>query len=349
MMKLYFLCVFLLSDQIEVYVILLLYLHYDPPPGGIQLISKLDRERQSAHSFVVFATDKGTPPLRGNTTIHVTVLDAIDSKPYFSPTVETIDVLENVTLHQGVYQVKAVDPDLNDVISYKITNASHPGVFDLDAKSGQLKIAKALDREATSSYRLEIQAMDSAGLTSALNGLLLKVNVIDVNDHAPVFVTTQCFTEMTHDYPDKSIIFILNARDSDAPGVNSDLTYSLSSNTQGVLSIDPIKGIITKNGDFLSLVGRTLTFTAQASDNGAPKLSKSLSCSVSVLPVNEDAPKFPQSVYSLSVREDFKVGNVLATYVATGKSGTTLTYSLFGGQDLFKIYPQNVSLAIWFF
>ena len=291
----------------------------------------------------MFATDKGTPPLRGNTTIHVTVLDAIDFKPYFSPTVKTIDVLENITLQQSVYQIKAVDSDLNDVINYQITNSSHVGVFELDTKSGELKVLKALDREETSVYRLEIQATDSAGLTSAKDGLVLTVNVVDVNDHAPVFVTTRCNTEVTHNYPDKSIIFILNARDSDAPGVNSDLTYSLSSNTQGVLSIDPVKGIITKTGDFSSLVGGDFTFTAHVSDNGAPKLSESLSCSVNVLPVNEDAPKFPKSVYGLSVREDFKVGNILATYVATGKSGTTLSYSLLGGQDLFKIYPQNVS------
>ena len=291
----------------------------------------------------MLATDKGTPPLRGNVTIHVTVLDAIDSKPYFLPTMESIDVLENATSSQTVYQVRALDPDLNDVIYYVMTNSSHAGVFDLDRKSGELKIVKKLDRELTSFYRLEFQAVDSAGLASARDGLVLTINVVDVNDHEPVFVTTQCFTEVTHDYPNKSIIFILHAQDSDAPGVNSDLTYSLSSNVEGVLSIDPVKGVITKIGDFSPFSRSYVNFTARVSDNGAPKLSKSLSCSVQVLPVNENAPKFPKTVYSLTVREDFNVGDILATYEATGNS-VPITYSLFGGQDLFKIYPESVSL-----
>ena len=282
--------------------------------------------------------------MSGNATVVVSVLDQIDTPPYFNPAVVLVDVLENATLNHVVYKLEARDEDINDAIHYVMTNASkHSGMFELNAISGELKLAKPLDREMNSSYRLEFRAVDLAGLTSSANGgnLVLTVNVIDVNDHKPEFVTTRCQTEVTFDYPNKSIIFILNALDKDAPGPNSAITYSLSSNTAGVLTIDNTTGVITKTGDFSQFITNgALNFVAHVSDNGAPKLTQTLACTVEVLPVNDKAPKFPKTVYALTVREDFSVGNIIETYQATGNSA--LTYSLLGGQDLFKIYPQNV-------
>ena len=288
----------------------------------------------------MLATDKGTPPLSGNITININVRDAIDSPPFFTPSIDTVNVLENSTIDQTIFTIKAKDLDLNDVVSYNITYSSHGGQFKINPTTGDVQLAKSLDRESVSFYRIEFQATDSAGLKSASDGLIINVNIIDVNDHAPEFLNSQCLTEVTDAYPDQAIMFILNARDLDV-GVNADLTFSLSSDVTGLLAIDPKKGIVTKNGDFAPHVSKMINFTAHVSDNGVPKLSKSLSCSVKVLPTNANAPKFPKTVYQLTVREDFSVGDILESYLATGQS--SVTYTLFGGQDTFKVYPLNVS------
>ena len=60
-----------------------------------------------------------------------------------------------------------------------------------------------------------------------------------------------------------------------------------------------------------------------------------------ILAANEDAPKFEKTVHEITVREDFKVGNILHTFPATGQSA--LKYKLIGGHELFKVYPNNVS------
>eukprot|EP00111_Clytia_hemisphaerica_P005933 TCONS_00017188-protein len=313
----------------------------DQSSGSIQLISQLDRERQSSHSIIVLATDKGTPSLSGNVTVNINVLDAIDSPPFFTPSTDTVDVLENSTIDQTIFTIKAKDLDLNDVVKYNIAYSSHAGQFKINPTTGDVQLAKPLDRESVSFYRVEFQATDSAGLKSALDGLVINVNIIDINDHAPEFLNSQCLTEVTDGYPDKAILFILNARDLDS-GVNAELTYSLSSDINGLLSIDPKKGIVTKNGNFTPRVSKMINFTAHVTDNGVPKLSESLSCSVKVLPTNVNAPKFEKTVYQLTVREDFSVGDILESYLVTGQS--SVTYTLFGGQDTFKVYSLNGSV-----
>lgn len=308
--------------------------------GNIQLISELDRERRSSYSIVVVASDKGSPPLSSAIPISITVQDAIDSPPYFQPLVQTIDILENAVVNSVIFTISARDDDLNDTITYNMTYASRNDTFLLDGLTGDVKLLKTLDRETELFYRLRFKATDSVGLVSDNDGLVVELNVIDVNDHVPFFLNEQCSTEVTQDYPDRSIIFIVNAQDNDA-GRNAELTYDLSANAISTFAIDPKLGVVTKSGSFSPFVSSSIDFNVTVSDNGSPKLSSSISCSVKVLETNKDAPKFSQTVYNVTVPENTPVGEIMQTFQASGKS--QLSYKLIGGQGLLKIFPQNVS------
>ena len=60
----------------------------------------------------------------------------------------------------------ASDPDGSDTVSYSLSNDAG-GLFAIDAVSGVVTVAGSLDREAASSYDIEVTATSSDGSTSS--------------------------------------------------------------------------------------------------------------------------------------------------------------------------------------
>ena len=65
------------------------------------------------------------------------------------------------------------------------------GAFDIDASSGEIRVAGRLDRELRASWQLMVTA-DNAGFAESTSSVPLSVSVDDVNDHSPTvrFPTT---------------------------------------------------------------------------------------------------------------------------------------------------------------
>jgi len=58
--------------------------------------------------------------------------------------------------------------------------------FDIDRHSGNLVVARLLDREVQSEFRLEIRALDTtASNNPQSSAITVKIEVADVNDNAP--------------------------------------------------------------------------------------------------------------------------------------------------------------------
>ena len=70
------------------------------------------------------------------------------------------------------------------------------------------------------------------------------------------------------------------------------------------------------------------SLTLIASDHGQqPKpFSTSIQLDIRILSLNESIPNFPQSVYSIDVREDVLVGSSLLTVTATSENPSIVTY-----------------------
>lgn len=83
-----------------------------------------------------------------------------------------------------VTQVTANDVDLSSTITYSLSaKGSTRSPFAIDKYTGVVTLTQALDYEEQAEYTLTVVASDSLHQTSGE----VKVQVLDVNDNAPVF------------------------------------------------------------------------------------------------------------------------------------------------------------------
>ena len=105
----------------------------------------------------------------------------------------------------------------------------------------KLKANEALDYEAGSSVTLSVSIKNDEGTTTETE--TMRVNVIDVNEYAPVFGMDSYSAEIAKTATKKSAIVSASATDADT---NDTLTYSIKSgNSTGLFTIDADSGNIT--------------------------------------------------------------------------------------------------------
>ena len=65
----------------------------------LELLSPLDREAKENYTMTLKATDGGRPPLSGNATVLLRVLDSNDHNPVFEQVIHVLDIITHITLH----------------------------------------------------------------------------------------------------------------------------------------------------------------------------------------------------------------------------------------------------------
>ncbi|XP_053309593.1 cadherin-22 isoform X2 [Spea bombifrons] len=161
----------------------------------LSILQSLDFETQKEHSLVLEAqnrfvdprfTDLGT--FRDQAIVKVSVLD-VDEPPRFEPLDGVIEVSEDAHIGSVIGAVTAVDPDkANNPIRYSLNGSLDEDIFDIDNESGEIRIAKALDRETSGWHNLTVQARE-AGDPLKMTVLPLRIRILDVNDNPPELAT----------------------------------------------------------------------------------------------------------------------------------------------------------------
>lgn len=129
---------------------------------------------------------------------------------------------------------------INRKIHYHLANNGE-NYFEIDSKSGLVRLTKTLDREKQAIYTLTVNAVDQ-GIPQMWNTTLLQVFVLDINDNPPEFVSRSYFVNIPEDTTVGSEIVHVSATSLDA-GVNSEIVYTiLEGNEYGKFFIDPTTG-----------------------------------------------------------------------------------------------------------
>lgn len=121
-------------------------------------------------NFTLFvrATDGGDPPRSSREKFVICVTDIVnDYIPVFvkPPLNKTILIPEDAKLGSTVLEVLAMHhKDYNSEIRYrfKLLGNGHYRTFAINDKTGVITLAKSLDREAQSSYEIQVEAFDSS-------------------------------------------------------------------------------------------------------------------------------------------------------------------------------------------
>ncbi|XP_046955820.1 protocadherin beta-4 [Lynx rufus] len=296
----------------------------------------LDREEQPAFSLTLLALDGGSPPKSGTITVRILITDVNDNAPEFVHTPYEVQVLENSSLDSPVLSVSAKDIDSGNFgsVSYGFFQVSDEikQTFSINEVTGEIRLTKKLDFEHIKSYHVEIEAIDGGGLSG--KGTVV-IHVVDVNDNAPELTISSLTNSIPENAPE-TVVSIFRIRDRDS-GDNGKMICSIPDNLPFLLkpTFKNFYTLVTESPlDRESRAEYNITITV--TDLGTPRLKTQHNITVTVSDVNDNAPAFSQTTYTLRVRENnspaLHIGSVSATDRDSG-ANAQVTYSLLPPAD----------------
>lgn len=300
--------------------------------------------------------------------VTVNVQDANDNSPYFVTDQFTIQIPESVSANTVIQTITATDrdSDLYGEISYTLSGFEAKK-FKLNTRTGEIMIAdcgqpQCLDYESESAYSLTYEARDGGGKFATAS---LIIEVLDTNDHAPVFSEKIYRRELITDNLNQKQNYIspplvVKAKDNDGPnnGGKGNVRYSINHSNLTGLTVDSITGqvFLSKELDIKKLVPKTsvdrrIAFQAEviATDNGPQPLSATASIILTVKGDRDGAPRFISEPYRVTVREDQKPDLTIFKVEAIDPDGkdSQLRYSVGNDKNsLVNINPTTGELSI---
>ncbi|KAJ7421755.1 hypothetical protein WISP_41297 [Willisornis vidua] len=322
--------------------------HLNPSTGALSIVRALNREEVAQHNLTVVAMDHGFPRRSATQLLTVLVLDVNDEAPAFEKPEYEAHVMENLPAGSPVLQVLATDRDLgedtgkgaNGQVSY---GGLSGGPFSIHPETGLIVTTRPLDREEQEQHVLTVYARD-AGLPPSLAKATVRITVGDENDHTPHLESESCSVEVPENQS-RVALYTLRATDPDG-GENGRLEYQVADGDPGQdFSLDPISGVLstTRALDREQVASYSLTVVVQ--DHGSPPRSATMSVSVQVLDLNDNAPSFAQATYTVEVPEDLPVGALVLQLVAEDPDeGTNGQVSYYLGNEslgMFQVEPES--------
>ena len=295
----------------------------------------LDREKQSVFNLVITAVDGGHPEKTGTTSVLLRVMDVNDNAPVFDQPIKTVSLLENSSPGTLVTRLNASDADdhLNGKISFhfsKYTSESVVKLFSLNPQTGEILVKGEVDYEVTDIYDITVQARDRG--TPALEGSChVKVQIVDVNDNSPVISINSVTKIIQEDVESGTVVALISIRDEDA-GQNGEVIVQIPPGLPFRL-ISPFEGHYTlvTDGPLDRETESEYNITLTVSDAGSPPRSAQQSFVVSLSDVNDNAPFFSKSSYSVDIAENNAPGALLLTVSASDRDSgqnARLSFSL---------------------
>ncbi|XP_026186700.1 protocadherin gamma-A5-like [Mastacembelus armatus] len=275
----------------------------------LYLSNALDREKEEKLLLTLTALDGGEPQRSGTLKIHVTVRDTNDNAPVFSQSVFKASVKENVPKGTLVVTLSATDADegMNGRVTYHFNrmSSSVAELFHLDENSGDLTVNAMIDYEENKIYEIGVQAKDQGGQSTSANVI---IEVIDVNDNAPVITLTSFSNVIAEDSPSGTTVAIINVKDLDSGkngkvdcSVNGNIPFTIHSSLKNYYTL-VTNGVLDRERN----PGYNITFTAV--DEGSPQLSTNKTIALRVSDVNDNAPVFEQNYYEANIMENNSPG-----------------------------------------
>ncbi|XP_008408015.1 cadherin EGF LAG seven-pass G-type receptor 2 isoform X5 [Poecilia reticulata] len=320
----------------------------DSRSGVIRTKGLVDREEVESYMLLVEANDQGRDPGPRSATasVYIVVEDDNDNAPQFSEKRYVVQVPEDMTPNTEILQVTATDQDRgsNAVVHFSIMSGNTRGQFYIDAQTGKMDLVSHLDYEANKEYTLRIRAQDGGRPPLSNISGLVTVQVLDINDNAPIFVSTPFQATVLENVPLGYSIIHIQAVDADS-GENSRLEYRLTETTPHFpFAINNSTGWIIVAAELDRESVDFYNFGVEACDHGYPVMSSSASISMTILDVNDNNPEFTQKAYYMRLNEDAAVGTSVVTVSAVDQDiNSVVTYQISSGntRNRFSITSQS--------
>ncbi|KAM9733934.1 protocadherin Fat 3a [Menidia menidia] len=292
------------------------------PLSGIVFVTNSTFAQERFH-FRVSVSDG-----KFSSTALVTILihEAQDSDLSFTHNVYLSSVIENVSNITEVAVVTAVGNHLNEPLEYTLLNAGTH--FRIRPTSGVIQTTGIpFDREEREMYELIVEAKREQDHLRVARAMV-KVQVEDINDNAPVFLGLPYYAAVQVDAKPGSNIFKVLAVDGDK-GVNGMVSYHLK-HDHDHFDINQQTGSLSLKRSFDSdLSSAEYMIVILAEDGGYQPLSSTVEFPITV--VNKAMPVFGKSFYSVSVNEDVDVLTPIICINASSPENQNIIYTIVEG------------------
>ncbi|XP_046907528.1 protocadherin beta-16-like isoform X20 [Hypomesus transpacificus] len=277
----------------------------------------LDREKQEQVSLLLTAIDGGKPQMSGTMQILITVLDVNDNAPVFTQPVYKATVTENAPKGTVVTTVSASDADQgsNGKITYSITNMLDDvrKAFQVNEDSGELTVIGNIDYEKSKHFQINLRASDDGGLTDSCKVI---VDIVDINDNKPIINIISRSNIIAEDAKTDTVVTMINIQDPDS-SENGKVKCSINENIPFLMK--------ATSSNFFSLVtdseldrerASEYNISVTCSDEGVPSLSSSVTLTLQISDVNDNAPVFERRSYEAYIIENNTPGLSIFTVKA---------------------------------
>ncbi len=227
----------------------------------------------------------------------------------------------------------------------------------LNVDKGTLVVKERIDREELCAQVSPCSLHFQIILENPMELHRIDVEILDINDHAPVFINKEIHLQISEGALPGARYSIDSANDADE-GLNSLQTYKLNPNDHFVLKTlshtdgtKYVEMILQTPLDREKQEEYNLILTAY--DGGSPQKTGTLKINIIVLDANDNAPVFSQSVYTALVPENVPMGSLILKISATdADQGTNnqVSYSFSqsskGISNMFNVDPSNGDIVL---
>uniref|UniRef100_A0A8B9G5Y5 Cadherin related 23 n=1 Tax=Amazona collaria TaxID=241587 RepID=A0A8B9G5Y5_9PSIT len=295
--------------------------------GVVWLRQPLDRETKSEFT-VEFSVSDSQGVIKG--TVNIQVGDVNDNAPRFHNQPYSVRIPENTPVGTPIFIVNATDPDQGAGGSVLYSFQPPSNFFAIDSGRGIVSVIRELDYEVTQAYQLQVNDMD------------------------PIFINLPYSTNIYENSPPGTTVRMITAIDQDK-GRPRGIGYTIvSGNTNSIFALDYISGALTLNGPldrenpFYS-AGFILTVKGtELNDDRTPSnATVTTTFNILVIDINDNAPEFNSSEYSVAIPELAQVGFALPLFIQVqdkdeGPNSVFEVYLVGNNSNHFIISPTSI-------
>lgn len=292
------------------------------------------------YSLVIVARDAGYPSL--STAVELTVKVVNKAMPVFDKSFYGISVREDIPVSSPILKINALSREGQSII-YTIVNWDSSLQFDVGFETGVISIIYPLDYETIPYYKLIVKSTDA--FTGATSEVDVNIDVLDVNDNAPVFDKASYTVAVAENSMPGTAVVQLLATDNESElcAIHYEIITDVLNYTD-YFDIDSATGLIITarllDYEFI----KYYSFIVRATDNGSPAQSSEVTVNVFINDTNDNPPSFNQPLYEAFVNELAPRGHIITCVQASDVDISDfgrLRYSILSGDDRMNFLMDN--------
>ncbi len=299
----------------------------DTNTGIVTTTAALDAETATSYDITVRADSTDGSFATRTFTIAVNDVDEFDvgAVTDVDATADAIDENSAVGTSVGI-TASASDADVTDAITYTLDDSAG-GLFAIDASTGVVTVAGALDAETSTSHNITVRATSDDGSFST-QGFTINVNDLDEFDVGAVTDVDATANAVNENSAIGTTVGITaSASDTD---VTDAITYTLDDTAGGLFAIDATTGVVTVNGALNAETATAHNITVRATSDDGSFSTQGFTINVNDLDEFDIGTIVDTDAATNTVAEDAAVGTTVGvTALATDGDVTDgVTYSL---------------------